>query len=170
MVEYWLASKFGQLWLSLHKGLRPALGEMPTECARLARGQRFTADRLHRAQGFAARVWWRAGMASVLLVFPVIGVSAAVRPGRIGTDTAVVLIFGLGCLAGLAMLQMGLISFRGGQTRLHMVTAGPNARDEPLPPGSLGLPSRFDFWVIMVVAMAVFGILLYAGTRTVHSG
>jgi len=170
MVEYWLAGKLGQVWLSVHKNLRSALGELPGECALVACGQRLPAGRLYRAQGFAARVWWRAGMAVCLLVFPVIGAMAAFSPGRIGTDVAVSLISGLGCLAGVAMLQMTLLSFRSGQIRLYLLKAGPQAANEPLPAGSLGLPKRWDFWAMLVIGVVGFGILLYAGTRTAHGG
>jgi hypothetical protein len=165
MLEYWLASKFGQLWLHLHKSLGSVLGEMPGECALFARGHQFSADRLYRVQRFAASVWWRVGMVAVALLFPVIGISALVRPGRAGTDVAVgIMILPVG-VAAIAMLQMGLLSFRSGQIRWYLVKAGPHAADEPLPPGSLGLPTRWDFWVMLIVAVTVFGILLYAGTR-----
>lgn len=170
MLEYWLAGKLGQLWLSLHKCLQPTLGELPGECALLARGQQLTAGRLYRAQAFAARVWWRAGTAAVLLLFPVIGLSAALHPGRVGTDAGVTIIAILGCLAGVAMLQMGLLSFRSGVIRWYMLKAGPQAGDEPLPAGSFGLPTRWDFWVMLGIAAAAFGILLYAGTRAAPGG
>ena len=65
MVDYWLAGRFGRAWLGLHEGLRPALGEMPGECALVARGQPLAAGRLFRAQDFAVRVWWRFGMVSI---------------------------------------------------------------------------------------------------------
>jgi hypothetical protein len=35
-----------------------------------------------------------------------------------------------------------------------------------LPAGSLGRSRRWDFWVMLVLAVAAFGILLYAGTRS----
>jgi hypothetical protein len=166
ILQFWLADKLGRLWLGLHKGLRPRLGELPGDCALLARGAQFPAARLHRAERFAVSVWWRASMAAVLLVGPVIGIAAAVRPGRIGTDVAVGLIFVLGFLVTIAVAQTGLLSFRAGQTRWYLVKAGPGAAEEPLPRDSLGLPSRWDFWVMLIIAVAVFGILLYAGTRS----
>lgn len=170
MVEYWLASKLGLVWLSLHKGLRPTLGELPGECALVARGRSLPAGRLCRAQAFAARVWWRAGMVAVLLVLPVIGFGAALHPGRVGTDAGATIMAILICLAGVAMLQMGLLSFRSGLIRWYLLKAGPQAGEEPLPPGSLGRPTRWDFWAMLVIAVAAFGILLYAGTRTAHGG
>ncbi len=166
--EFWLAGKFGLVWLRLHAGLRLALGEVPADCALLAIGQTIPAGRLCRAQGFAARVWWRAGIVGVLLIFPVIGAAAAVRADQAATDVAVSLIFGLGCLAGVAMLQMALLSFRSSQVRLYIRAVGPRAGGVPLPAGSLGLPRRWDFWVMLIIAVAVFGVLLYAGTRTGH--
>jgi hypothetical protein len=167
-LEYWLAGTFGLVWLRLHASLRLGLGELPAECALLAGGQALAAGRLCRAQGFAARVWWRAGLVAALLIFPVIGAAAALGADRAATDVTVSLIFGLGCLAGVAMLQMALLSFRSSQIRLYLQTADPRAGDLPLPAGSLGLPRRWDFWVILIIAVAVFGILLYADTRTSH--
>jgi hypothetical protein len=170
MVQYWLAANLGELWLTLHKSLRPLLGELPGECALVARGRKLSAGRMYRAQAFAARVWWRTGITAALLVFPVIGASAALHGSQAATDVGVGVIFGLGCVAGVAMLQMGLLSFRSSQIRLYLVNAGANAREDPLPPGSLGQPTRWDFWVVFIIAVAVFGILLYAGTRTAHGG
>ena len=97
-----------------------------------------------------------------------IGAAPALGADRAATDVAVSLIFGLGCLTGVAMLQMALLSFRSSQIRLYLRTAGPRAGDLLLPAGSLGLPRRRDFWVMLIIAVAVFGILLYAGTRTGH--
>jgi hypothetical protein len=168
MAEYWLADQFGRLWLNLHKSLRPSLGELPNECSCVARGQRLSAGRLYRVQSFAARVWWRAGMAAVLLTLPVIGLTAAVRPGRVGMDVAVSLVGGLGCLGGVAILQMGLLSFRSGQIELYLRKGDATAWDEPMPSGSLGLSTRWDFWVTLLIGMAVFGVLLFAGTRSAH--
>lgn len=163
MVDYWLAARLGRVWLRLHKGLRVTLDEMPSECALVARGQRLQAARLYRAQGFAARVWWRAGMAAFVLAVPLAAALTASIPGRLGTDVGVGLILVVGCLAGVAMLQMGLLSFRSAQTRLYLQQAGPQAAEDPLPQGSLGVPTPWDFWVMVVIALGVFGILAYAG-------
>ena len=117
---------------------------------------------------FAANVWWRAAIATGLLLFPVIGIGALVRPGPVGTDIGVAIILAVGCLGGIAVLQMLLLSFRAGQVKWHLDDADPGAVEEPLPPGSLGLPSRWDFWVMLVIGLAVIGILLSAGTRSEH--
>ncbi len=170
MAEYWLASKFGRIWLGLHQSLRPSLGEFQAECAQVAYGQSLPAGRLYKAQGFAARVWWRAGMVIVMLIFPVIGVTAALRPGRAGREVAASLIFGLGCLAGVAVLQMGMLSFRSGQVKTYLLKTGTPAEKEPLPADSLGLSTRWDFWVMLLIGAAVFGILLFAGMRSAHGG
>jgi hypothetical protein len=170
LVQYWIAARFGLVWLRLRKGLQPSLGALPGECALVAIGQELPAGRLCRVQGFAARVWWRVGMVAVLLVLPVIGLTAAVRPGPIGTDVAVGLIFVLGGIAGAAMLQMGVLSLRSGSIRMYLLRADSQAEMKPLPPGSFGRPTRWDFWVMLVVALAVFGVLLYAGTHAAHGG
>jgi hypothetical protein len=170
MVEYWLASRLGHLWLTLHKSLQSPLGDLPDECARIAHGQMLSAARLCRVQAFAARVWWRTAMAGLLFLFPVIGVGAVLRPGRIGTDIGVALMAVALCVAAVALAQMGVASFRSAQIRQYLLKSGPDAADQPLPRGSLGLPSRWDFWVTLLLALAVFGVLLYAGTRAAHGG
>jgi hypothetical protein len=163
MFDYWLAGRLGQVWLSLHRALRPTLGEMTGECALVARGQRPSAARLHQVQSFAARVWWRAGMITFVLVVPIAVGEVALFPGRAGTDIGVGLVLGATCGAAVAMLQMGMLSFRSGQTRQDMRRLGKCATDEPLPAGSLGLPTRSDFWVVLAIALTAFGILAYAG-------
>ena len=165
MVDYWLARRFGQLWLGVHKGLGATLGEMPGECALVAGGEQLSAQRLYQVQSFAARVWWRAGMAVFLLAFPLAVLLVALFSGPLGTDVGVGLLLAGGCLAGASMLQMGLLSFRSGQTRLYLGQAGREMAGEPLPSGSLGLPSRWDFWIILIIGLATFGIVAYAGLR-----
>ena len=63
------------------------------------------------------------------------------------------------------MAQMGLIRYRSTRIRFYLLKAGPQADDEPLPPGAPGLPRRSDFWIMLVIAVAVFAIILYASTR-----
>jgi hypothetical protein len=162
MVDYWLADRLGRVWLGLHKGLRGALGEMPGECALVASGEQLSARRLYQVQGFATRVWWRAGMAVFLLVSPIAVALTASIPGAAGTDIGVSVALAGGCLAGVGMLEMGLLSFRCGQTRLYLAHSAREVGEEPLPAGHLGLPSRLDFWVMLFIALATFAILVYA--------
>lgn len=165
-MEYWLANRLGRVWLRLHKGLQPGLGAAPGECVMVARREPLAAERLWRAQDFAVRVWWRFGMVIFLLIFPLIAVGAATRPGRSGRDVLAALAAGLVCVAAVAMAQAGLLRYRSDRTRLYLLKAGPAAASQPLPPGAGGLPRRLDFWVMLVLALAVFAVLLYAGTRS----
>lgn len=163
LLDYWLAGRFGQLWLRLHRALRTSLGELPAECVLVSGGQLVSAARLYRVQSFAVRVWWRAGMTVFVLLTPAGAGVVALFPGRIGTDIGVALVLGAGCAAATAMAQMGLINYRSGQTRLYLLRTGPQAGEEPLPTGSPGLPTSWDFWAILIIALAAFGILSYAG-------
>lgn len=95
IVEYWLASWFGQAWLGLRGGLRSRLAQLPGWCREVARGEPLAVGQLWQVQDFAVRVWWRFGMVAVLLILPVIGVVALVQPGRVGTDVGTSLVFGL---------------------------------------------------------------------------
>ncbi|MDX6395269.1 MAG: hypothetical protein QOJ73_6332 [Streptosporangiaceae bacterium] len=166
IVEYWLASYLGRAWLWLHKDLRPKLGELPGLCALVAHGNSLEAGQLWRAQDFAVRVWWRFGMTAIVLVLPIIGIGAAMRPGRVGTDIGSYIMLGLGALTGVALAQMGLLRYRADRTRFYLARAGWQAGGQPLPPGAAGLPRRADFWLMALIAVAAFAILLFAATRS----
>lgn len=166
IVEYWLASYLGRAWLWLHKGLRPKLGELPGLCALVANGNSLEAGQLWQAQDFAVRVWWRFGMTAIVLVLPIIGIGAALGPGRVGTDIGSDIILGLGALTGVALAQMGLLRYRADRTRFYLASGGWQAGGQPLPPGAAGLPRRADFWLMLLIALAAFAILLFAATRS----
>ncbi len=68
------------------------------------------------------------------------------------------------------MAQTGLIRYRSTRIRFYLLKAGLQADDEPLPPGAPGLARRSDFWIMLVIAVAVFAIILYASTRPGHCG
>jgi hypothetical protein len=169
LVEFWLAGWFGRAWLSLHSSLRPKLGDLPAECALVARGKQLPAGRLWLAQDFAVRVWWRFGMAVCLLVLPfgvALGVSVQLR-WHAAETVLTWLFYAIGSLMIVAIVQAGLIRYRSSQNRLRW-TKGVSSREEPLPEGSDGLPKRSDFWVATLLAESAFLILLYAGTRSPH--
>jgi hypothetical protein len=168
IVEYWLAGRFGRAWLWLHRSLEPKFGLLPGECTQVAHGNTLPAEQLWRTQDFAVRVWWRFGMAVFLLVFSVIGLGALLNPGPVGTDVGTSLIFGFGCVTGAALAQAGLIRYRSDRTRLYLIKSGPQGAGQPLPPGAPGLPRRFDFWIMLMLALIVFAILIYAATRSAH--
>ncbi len=109
-------------------------------------------------------------MAAALLLFPVIGVGAVLRPGRIGTDIGVGIMFAALGAAAISMSQMGLLSYRAGRTGRYLLERDAQAGSEPLTPYDAGWPTRYDFWVMLCIALAVSGILVFAGTRSPHSG
>ncbi len=162
-MDFWLACRFGRAWLRLRKGLRADMAGPAGWCAALARGQPLPAGQMWEAQNFAVLVWARAGMATVLWIFPVIAVAAILRPGQTGRDVAAALIIGLGLLTAIAMAQVGFIRYRSDRNRLYVRKTGPSARDVPLPPGSPGLPRRRDFWVALAVTLAVCAAMVTAG-------
>jgi hypothetical protein len=165
MIDYWLAGRFGNVWLGLHKGLRSRIGTMPGECALVASGEQLSAQRLYEVQDFAMRVWWRAGMVALLLTAPIaLGLTASI-PGAAGTDIGTSVMAVGACLATAAILEMGLLSVRCGQSRLYLGKSAREASEEPLPAGSLGLPSKLDFWAMLFIAVAMFAIMAYAATH-----
>jgi hypothetical protein len=137
---------------------------MPRECAQVARGHTLAAGRLWQAQDFAVRVWWRFGMALAVLA-SVTGVVISTLPSRAARDWGSIVPAVLICGAAASMGQMGMIRYRSARTRLYLVNADPRNADEPLPPGSPGLPGRYDFWLMLIAAVALFAIIFYAGTR-----
>ena len=167
MMEYWLADRFGRAWLRVHGSLRPLIGDLPEECARVARGETMPAGRLWLAQDFAARVWWRFGMAMCLLLLPGGFALGILRHVHAVATVLLSALYALVCVTGMALAEAAMIRYRSDQNRLLWVLPG-RSEEEPLPPGSLGLPRKADFWMIMLLAGALFLILLYAGTRTAH--
>lgn len=165
LMDYWLAGQIGRLWLMARPGLRDRLEEMPAACLALANSEPVPASVTWRAQEFALRVWGRFALVVVVPGFVVIGIAAALHPGQTGTDAGASILAGLVCLMTVGLAQMGLLRYRADKTRRYLRAAGAEGGGKPLPPDSLGRPTRFDFWVMLMIAMAVFGILLYAGTR-----
>ena len=128
MVDYWLAGLLGRAWLGLHKGLQPRLGEMPGECALVARSQPLAASRLFRAQDFALRVWWRFGMVAISMIFPLIGIVAVLHVGRGGRNVVADLMLLLGCIAAVSIAEMRLIRYRFHQDQVLPAEGRPAGR------------------------------------------
>ncbi|MBO0834792.1 MAG: hypothetical protein J2P28_04630 [Actinobacteria bacterium] len=169
LIEFWLASWLGRVWLGMHASLRSALGDQPGECALVARGEQMPAGRLWRVQDFAVRVWFRFAMAVVLLLFPfgfALGLSSQLHLHA--AEAALTwLLYVMGCTIMASIAMFGLIRYRSNQNQLRW-TKGLSSEDEPLPQGSDGLPRKSDFWLATLLAAAAFLILLYAGTRSPH--
>jgi hypothetical protein len=104
-------------------------------------------------------------MVCAVMIFPLIGIAAVLHLGRGGRNVIADLMISPVCLAGVSMAQMGLIRYRSTRIRFYLLKAGPQADDEPLPPGTPGLPRWSDFWVMPVIAVAFFEIIWYASTR-----
>jgi hypothetical protein len=162
MINFWLAARFGGIWLRVHKGLRPALGQMPGECMRVARGEPIAAGRVLEAEDFAVLAWWRAAMAVcvLLLLAPVAAVTIA---GPVGRDIASSAAYAGGGLAVLAASQMGYLRIKYYRLRLYLTKAGPSAKELPVERAAPGRPRPADFWVILVVPAALYGFFLFAG-------
>jgi hypothetical protein len=169
-IEYWIACHLGRLWLMLRRilHLRPVNEGLPEQCLRVARGEVVPASILLMVQDFAVRVWWRAGMAAILLVFPVIAATAALNPGRSGTDVGVAIIFALACIVGIAGAQVGVIRYRSHQTMRRVGTGG--KADVGQLVAAAGRPRKADFWVMSALSLGVCAILIYAGTRSSGHG
>jgi hypothetical protein len=158
LIDYYIAGRLGQLWLGMHPALKARIGDSPALCLKAARDRQIQPALLLRAQEFAKRVWWRAGMASLLLFLPALLVTA-LFPGRVGTDIGVGLGLAVLPLAGTAMAQMFILGLRASQTAKYLGQGG----TEPLDGYQSGYSSRYDFWAGTGVAVILVAILAYAG-------
>ncbi len=170
LLDYWLAAYLGRGWLRVRSGLRLRLvnAEMPDLCVAVARRQALPAESLWGAEDFAVRVWARIGLVAVVLMGAVGMVAKALAHGAVPLPIISVVIAFI-CLAGVAFAQAGMSRYRSDRIRLYLRGAGAEAYGQPLPQDAAGLPRRADFWVMLVIAVAVSGILLYAGTRSLHT-
>jgi len=168
IAEYWIAGHLGRAWLAVCRHLRARLGGLPGECALVARGESLSAGRLWLVQDFAVRVWWRLAVAAIVLALPAGGSLALLSPGQVMWTVAAVAVAVLSGVTGAALAQLGMIRYRSSQTGRYLLKAGPQAGSEPLPPGAAGLPRHSDFWVMLAVALAAFGVLFYAGAQAPH--
>jgi hypothetical protein len=161
MINFWLAARFGRAWLRIRKRQSAAESHMPDECMLVARGKPISAIRLLVAENFAANVWWGAGMA-VCGLFVIAPISAVAIPGHLGGHVAAWAIGVAGGLAFLFMSQMGFIRIQSYRLLTYLRRSGPEAGDQPLPPGAPGRPRRSDFWVTLVGSAAIFVVGLFA--------
>jgi hypothetical protein len=65
-------------------------------------------------------------------------------------------------VAFLFMSQMGFIRIQSYRLLTYLRRSGPEAGDQPLPPGAPGRPRRSDFWVTLVGSAAIFVVGLFA--------
>lgn len=169
-MDYWLAGRMGRVWLWARPSLRAPLGDMPAACDALASGETVVAARTWRIQEFAVRVWARFAIVVILPAFAVIGAAAATQPGQIGRDVVAAIVGVLGVLMIIGLAQMGLLRYRADRTRRYLRQANPQAASEPLPNGIAGHPSRYDFWVMLAIALAACAIVWFASSRSPHPG
>jgi hypothetical protein len=164
IVEYRLAAIFGRVWVRVRPGSRLTLEHTLDWSASVARGEQLPADKLLRVQDFGVLMWWRFLFLSMVLFFPVIGVTAVIRPGRWGAGVAADIIIFCGCLAAVSVTQVIFLRYRSDRTRAFVRRNRLESAEEPLPDGSPGLPRRSDFWLVSSAGMIFFAVLLYAAS------
>jgi hypothetical protein len=165
LMDYWVAASYGRAWLALRRGLRlrPLGSDLPGLCSRVARGEQLTAGDLGKVQNFAVAMWMRSALIVIVavVIIGVVGKAASTR--NAAPSVVVVIVLASGLYAGLATLQAVMALCRAGLNGGYVRTSGPHASQQPLPPGSLGLPRRWDFWAVVVSGAAMFAVLAYAG-------
>jgi hypothetical protein len=168
MINFWLAARFGRIWLRVRKGHSAANRRLPDECMLVARGEPITAGRLLRAENFAANVWWGAGIA-VCGLFVFAPITAVSIRGHLGGDVAAWVAGVAGSLVILFMSQMGYIRFQSYRLLFYLRRSGLDADDRPLAPGAPGRPRSTDFWMTLGGSAIVCGLLLF-GTFQATAG
>ena len=158
LIDYYLASRLGRLWLRLHPALNASIGDGPDLCLTVAQDRQIQPAHLFQAQAFAARVWWRAGLVAVVLVIPV-GIATAISPRPTGTDIGTAAMLALLALMAVAEAQAAILIVRARLTGRYLRDGG----TKPLDAYEGGYPTPYDFWAGGGVAVAVAAILAYAG-------
>jgi hypothetical protein len=159
-LDYWLAYRLRFLALRARwtKAQR-ATGDWPDACLRVAEGMDMSPrDRL-RAQIFATRIWYRCTLAScgLLLVNAFLGLAFPKGHQRdIVVDIALTWIF----TAAIAGFQVAATSWRLRWTRSHVLRAD-RGLDTPDYLLRRGRPRRRDFWLMLVMAVAIVAGLLW---------
>lgn len=164
LVDYWFAGQLGRVWLCIRRGLHLRLvnAEAPGLCKIVARGARLHAASLWRVQDFAVRVWWRFGFAVVILMSAFAMTTKATSGGAV-SGIALAVFAALASVSAVGIMEAIVVRYRSDRTRLYLRRAGPVAKENPLPNGSPGLPRWYDFWMILLIGIAVFVFLLAGG-------
>ena len=133
IVEYRLAAIFGRVLVRVRPGSRLTLERTLGWCASVARGEQLPAAKLLRVQDFGVRVWWLFLMLSIVLFFPIIGVTAAIRPGQRGSGVAADILIFCGFLAAVSVTQVIFLRYRSDRTRAFVRRHRLESAEEPLP-------------------------------------
>ena len=160
LMDYRLAGCVGLAWGRVRGGRGWSNGRGPAACAAVARGDRkLSAGDLVTAQDFAARMWFLAAMACLVVTLAV-GLLAEALPRGSWRDGLADALLGPGLAVVISLSQMGLISYRRNQTSRYVLRGGPQAAAKPSA-ARRGLPRRNDFWVILVIAVVGSVLIFY---------
>ena len=159
-LDYWLAYRLRFLALRARwTRAQPTTGDWPADCEQVAHGVQVSPrDRL-RAQIFATSIWYRCALAScgLFLVNALLGLAFPKGHQRdIVVDIAMTWIF----VAAIAGFQLAAVSWRRRWTGSHVVRAD-RGLDTPAYLLRRGRPRRRDFWLMLVIAVAVVASALW---------
>ncbi len=159
-LDYWLAYRlrflaFRARWTKP----QPANGDWPADCEQVAHGAQVSPrDRL-RAQIFAIRIWYRCALANCAL-FLVNGFLGLAFPKGHQRDIVVDIAFTWIFTTTISLFQAAALSWRLGWTRRYVFRAN-RGWDTPEYLLRRGRPRQRDFWLMLVIGVAVVAGLLW---------
>lgn len=159
-MELRVAAWLGQGWLRLARvaGLRSVDEGMPGLCRRVAAGERVPAVALAAVREFSFSIWWRAGMALVLLGFVLAGIDVSLPFGSLGMEAVLDAIRGVVVLFSVAAAEVAVQAIRMGFLVSWLRRFSPEP-DEVMPSSSAGWPRWYDFWLAVAVGVVIAAIM-----------
>ncbi len=154
LIDFWIAEYAGSAYLRIRSGKRKVWGRSPAACKILAHGGSLPGGELRKTQIFAALTWIRLAITSAVLLTGVALIAAPLPNGWERTTLIyVTVIFSEITIVGIA--QMAMINYRKNRTHRYLLRSGRGSLTELLDPGSPGLPRARDFWIVLIIVLAI---------------
>ena len=154
LIDFWIAEYAGSAYLRIRSGKRKVWGRSPAACKVLAHGGSLPGGELRKTQIFAALTWIRLAITSAVLLVITAFIASPLPNGWDRTALIyLTLIFGEITIVGIA--QMAMINYRKNRTHRYLLRSGPGSLAEVLNPGSPCLPRARDFWIALIIILAV---------------
>jgi hypothetical protein len=154
LIDFWIAGYAGSAYLRLRSSKRKVWGRSPAACKVLAHGGSLPGGELRKTQIFAAVTWIRLAIASAVLAAISLFIGSPLPNGWERTTLLYLLLF-FDTIAVLGRAQTAMINYRKNRTHRYLLRSGPSSLTKALDPGSPCLPRARDFWIVLIVVLAV---------------